>query len=48
MFDHLARRPELFERYLLDDEDELDDEEFWTDTDEQRCEAPIEDADPRC
>jgi hypothetical protein len=49
MFDHLAWRRERYDRYLLDldDEDELDDEEFWTGTDEQRSEAPTDDADPR-
>jgi hypothetical protein len=47
MFDHLAWRQECSERYLLTlDDDELDDEEFWTDTDE-RYEAQIDDADPR-
>jgi hypothetical protein len=37
MFDHLAWRQECYERNLfgLDDEEELDDEEFWVDLEEQ-------------
>lgn len=45
MFDRLAWRRECYEHYLLglDDEDELDDKEFWTDTGEQPYEAHIDD-----
>jgi hypothetical protein len=41
MFDHLAWRRDRYERYLLDldDEEELDDEEFWVDLEEQHHQA---------
>jgi hypothetical protein len=41
MFDRFAWRRECYDHYLLgpDDEDELDDEEFWTNTAEQPHEA---------
>ena len=44
MFDHLAWRRECYERYLLDldDEEELDDEEFWVGPEEP---ADIDDYD---
>jgi hypothetical protein len=45
MFDRLAWRRECYDHYLLglDDEDEPDDEEFWTDTTAQPHEVRIDD-----
>ena len=45
MFDHLAWRRDRYERYLLDldDEEELDDEEFWVDLEEQHHQAKHDD-----
>jgi hypothetical protein len=45
MFDSLAWRRECYDHYLLglDDEDEPDDEEFWTNTTEQPYEIRIDD-----
>ena len=45
MFDRLAWRRECYDHYLLalDDEDELDDEEFWTATAEQPYEVRMDD-----
>jgi hypothetical protein len=47
MFDSLAWHRECYERYLLglDDEDELDDEEFWADPEEQRYQMDVDDED---
>ncbi len=44
MFDRFAWRRECYEHYLfgLDDEDELDDEEFWTGTGDLPYEAHID------
>jgi hypothetical protein len=45
MFDRFAWRREGHDHYLLglDDEDELDDEEFWTDSATQPHEVRIDD-----
>jgi hypothetical protein len=41
MFDYLAWRQECYE--CLDDEEELDDEEFWVDLEEQHHQAEYDD-----
>jgi hypothetical protein len=44
MFDRLAWRRECYDHYLLGlDDDEPDDEEFWTDPADQPYEAQIDD-----
>ena len=44
MFDRLAWRRECYDHYLLGlDDDEPDDEEFWTDPAEQPYEVRIDD-----